>query len=353
MRLPLYGIITKSVAAKATATISALAPAGVGSGGGLGSASDNAVRSTARRSDPYLSNAPRALAKYRLLAQEKFERNSAVNANFKILDAARQHLDRRRGELDSYRRSGMYQGKKLAPLEAEVEAAKAEVDRLIEAHAPTANRYQELAAIVANIDRALEQLPRGVATDADAVSINLKNVADGLQLVEKCRDELQAIDKRIANVKAAPRPAAEVKLAFRKEFEAIISRGAPDVFRALEFGESIGFPKKEMNISPGGHQIYFNIPDAMAFIAWLDPERVLKRIDEEIDARADDANALSSDERTRQLRKLAAERLRVERQEEATIAMAEAMGFAIPRRPDCDFRAILGLADNVPGQAKD
>lgn len=351
MRLPLYGI-TKSVAAKATATISALAPAGVGSGGGLGSASDNAVRSTARRSDPYLSKAPRALAKYRRLAQEKFERNSAVNANFKVLDAARQHLDRRLGELDSYQRSGMYQGKKLEPLAAEVKAARAEVDRLIEAHAPAANRYHELAAIVANLDRALEQLPSGVATDADIASINLKNAADGVHLVEKYRTELQAIDSQIEKTKSAPRPAAEVKRAFRKEFEATVSRGTPDVFQALEFGESIGFPRKEMNISPGGQLTYFNIPDAMAFIAWLDPERVLKRIEEEIDARADDANALSSDERARQLRKLAAEKLRVERQEEATIAMAEAMGFAIPRRPDCDFRAILGLADNVPVQAK-
>jgi hypothetical protein len=41
----------------------------------------------------------------------------------------------------------------------------------------------------------------------------------------------------------------------------------------------------------------------------------------------------------------------VEREEEALIRMAIAAGGGMMRRPDCDPRAVLGLANDLPGYA--
>src|SRR5207248_1704079 len=83
---------------------------------------------------------------------------------------------------------------------------------------------------------------------------------------------------------------------------------------------------------------------------WLLKDALLEKLDEEIDALADDESALTDEERGERLAALAAELLQAERREELLIVTAEAEGLQVMRRPQVDPRALLGLSSALPAQ---
>ena len=73
-----------------------------------------------------------------------------------------------------------------------------------------------------------------------------------------------------------------------------------------------------------------------------------RRSRQQIDAIADDANALTEQARTEQIGEIDRDRLAVQREEEHWVGKAIDGGMTMLRRPDADPRAVLGLADDMP-----
>jgi hypothetical protein len=85
-------------------------------------------------------------------------------------------------------------------------------------------------------------------------------------------------------------------------------------------------------------------PATLAFLFWLERDRILEALDREVDALADDDNALSSEDRAARERDITAAILLVEREECAIIEAAAAQGTHIDHRPDTDPQAVLNTA---------
>jgi len=87
----------------------------------------------------------------------------------------------------------------------------------------------------------------------------------------------------------------------------------------------------------------------MALMAWLDRDRLQKRLLDEIDNLSDDDDALTDDQRAEAFRQIAIDRLAVEREEEALIEQAASQGQAIARRTDAEGVVFTTAGHPVPG----
>ena len=84
-------------------------------------------------------------------------------------------------------------------------------------------------------------------------------------------------------------------------------------------------------------------PDTVCYIAWLDPDALLKRLKAQIDAMPKPALALNAQAKAQKLAMLKDSLTTLEYEEEAMIAESEVEGPALARRPDASPGAILGV----------
>ncbi len=90
--------------------------------------------------------------------------------------------------------------------------------------------------------------------------------------------------------------------------------------------------------------------DARAVTAWLMKGPLLARLEAEIDVLADHKAALSTVQRRAEDARVRKELLALERQEDAVIVSARP-AFTGHRRRSADPRAVLELAEDLPGYA--
>ncbi|WP_439361238.1 hypothetical protein [Bradyrhizobium sp. DASA03007] len=90
----------------------------------------------------------------------------------------------------------------------------------------------------------------------------------------------------------------------------------------------------------------------MSLLAWLHQDALVAALDREIDATADDANALDADQRRQAKAEILADRLAVEREESELSWRQAADGGPILHRPDLDPQALLGVK-LVPAASND
>jgi hypothetical protein len=89
--------------------------------------------------------------------------------------------------------------------------------------------------------------------------------------------------------------------------------------------------------------------DVFGLLIWLFHDEVISALEREVDELADDAHALSDEDRAAHEAALQARLLEAERIEERLIEVAAEEGRAVSRRPNADPRAVLGLASALPG----
>lgn len=85
----------------------------------------------------------------------------------------------------------------------------------------------------------------------------------------------------------------------------------------------------------------------LAVLCWLQRDRLVERLETEVNDLADDSQALDDAERGFREADLTARILQTERVEESFIEQADLAGQTIARRPDPDPRSVLGRADSV------
>jgi hypothetical protein len=133
----------------------------------------------------------------------------------------------------------------------------------------------------------------------------------------------------------------------------------PNVCGAIEAGLDIVFPHLDIRgeltglaLSEGAPALKgwasHSAPDALALIAWLFKDKLIDGLSSEIDALADDDNALDDEARAHKIASLQEAKLEAERTEEALIEAAAAEGVTVMRRHSPDPRAVLGLSSALP-----
>ncbi len=172
------------------------------------------------------------------------------------------------------------------------------------------------------------------------------------QALARTREEIAQLRAELHRIASAPLTSVEAKAAIRREIEALAEAAAPDVGPTLE-GQGIRWPGPRALAYAGSETTVWGESrhlDVRGLLAWLMKGPVLTRLEADLDAIADDANALSTVQRRAEDARVRREMLALERIEEALIE-ATSPSLAIPRRPTADPRAVLGLADTVSAYA--
>ncbi|WOH70668.1 hypothetical protein RX330_20440 [Bradyrhizobium sp. NDS-1] len=192
-----------------------------------------------------------------------------------------------------------------------------------------------------------------------------KKPGDLKQAIADARQSVAEILADLREHRARPRRSADVKLAARQLVEATAK--APQVAQAIDHGDAILWPQagitaevvggvtvdgKKVPIPNAGAAAFGGINDALGIMMWAFKDSIVAAIDREIDLYADDANALSAEDRASGEAELLTKLLAAERVEEALIRQAEQADMPVYRRGDADVRVVLGLDATMPPLAE-
>jgi len=193
--------------------------------------------------------------------------------------------------------------------------------------------------------------PRNVEAHDSAVNVPKKTT------IEAARERIAALKADIREAQSAPFPRAVVRAQLHAEVRALAARGAPNLLPSIEAGQPLAWPMLQVRgeitaVSgdglPARGFTQHAIADTLAIFCWLHRDAILSALNAEIDALADDENALTDQQRASKITALRAQLLDAERIEEALIEKTEAEGVLILRRNDADPRAVLNLSSALP-----
>lgn len=242
----------------------------------------------------------------------------------------------------------------LESAHATLATARDLLDRATARRDQIASAAQEVRDLKTNIDRWLSEVHGRELREASGPEAKPRKGESLADAVERCRRRVRELHADAHRVRSAPIPSAEAKAFAAQYVAALQEAGEPDLHFLIEGGvRRIDWPDGTHLIdgSTDGGRGQFTMeaaPAAIRALAWAQPDVLLKALYRDIDRDADDANALTADERHKQLTTIAADRLACEIEEESLIEQLRATGAAIARRPDADPRAVLGLASDLP-----
>lgn len=159
--------------------------------------------------------------------------------------------------------------------------------------------------------------------------------------VLKVREQLNALDAEMTRIENAPVDKTSFRSDAIAEIEKIAAAGAPRVNISARHGAPLGLGSRLALTLMGGDLVG---DGGASFFVWLCKDLIIERLDAMIDT-ADFTGALSADEQEVAQADILAQRLKLERQEEALIDAAAEIEQFIPRRPDADPRAILMVSE--------
>jgi hypothetical protein len=206
-------------------------------------------------------------------------------------------------------------------LKGPVDHAEARLGRLQEASSIAGNLKQ-------NLERWIEAIPPTVVfKEAPAAPAKLQKGESTSDAISRCRRTVQELRNKARDIRTAPTTSAEAKQILRRYVTFLSEVGQPDLQYVLDAGRSrIDWPSERL--VEVAHQFglgQFRQPEALpavAFAAWLDPDRLYDRLCQQIDAEADDTIAIPPADRIKKSLAVAAEKLAAEREEEALIVQA-------------------------------
>ncbi|WP_354134414.1 hypothetical protein [Bradyrhizobium sp. S3.9.1] len=166
-----------------------------------------------------------------------------------------------------------------------------------------------------------------------------------LDAIERLRRRGRELKADLHRIRSAPFPSSHAKAQMREQIEALAQRGAPSVSLLIEHDRDIAWPKQQMqsavyNAQPGAIA-YAEATDAVALFAWTLKDQLIKRLDAEIDAEADDKAALSHEARQKAEAETMGDLLAVERDESRFVWSAMEHNLPVQHRADCSQVAIM------------
>jgi len=209
-----------------------------------------------------------------------------------------------------------------------------EVARLQGKQAELQQRNAQRAALNTRLRTWSQQLgPDCELVDAKAPKPKLKDNEDHFAAINRVRDDIaKLVSERLA-VKTCGLPVDEMKAQAEKWVHERALKGRP----RIRAGHDTGF---EVSVTV---ETFVEKPTIQDHLAWLDPDAMIARLHEEIDTMPIPKLALTPSARQKRLTDIAAKLLDLERIEEALIEAAEDRDQFVPRRPNADPQAILGV----------
>jgi DNA repair exonuclease SbcCD ATPase subunit len=238
--------------------------------------------------------------------------------------------------------------KRLERERRDVERLEREAADLEEELHAASSRFQEIAGVVRRCESWLVELPP--RTQLRMAEVELLTVRKGetpadcaVRLEQQCR----AISQQILDAKAAPSPSGETIERITKEIHALAAAGVPDIFETSESG-AIAWPTRRQEVAgfttTGDRVMVGHSPiDAAAVLCWLHRDAIIEKLSDEIRAHADDASALSRDDRQALITELSGRRLGLERQLEQLYEAEDGAGRVIFRLEGIAPPAVLGV----------
>ncbi|MBB4259527.1 hypothetical protein [Bradyrhizobium sp. CIR3A] len=215
-------------------------------------------------------------------------------------------------------------------------AIREEIALLCERRDEHTDRHRSFCDVNAAIRRYLEMLPaNAVLSDAKRIKVRPKAGESFHDAVDRVRREIAGLVSERFRVAQAGLPKEEIQ-ARARDWVAQCAKTARPRITATHNEFAISFDVFDERASVPLH-------DMAAIMAFLYPERFLKRIDEIIDQMPKPTLAMSAEQKAKRLRDIKDRLFGCEVEEEGLISLAEEQGQTIDRRPTADPRAILGL----------
>jgi hypothetical protein len=217
--------------------------------------------------------------------------------------------------------------------------AKHALDRLVSQQPERQAQAGAARQLLVQVERYLQMLPSGVRIEAAAaVPVRL---ADGEELpaaLARVRNDVARLQRELTSARNAPLPKPVMRALAADRVAELARRGGPVI--ASQGGMfKVSWPQEVM-AGEGVAMVSERMP---AVLAWLDPGRLLARLEADIDSLPEVAGALSERDRLARIADGAAAARR-ERIEEALVERAHRSGLmTAARRPLADPRAVLGV----------
>lgn len=237
--------------------------------------------------------------------------------------------------------SGESTKERLAHVNAPVERARRTLQIASDARERASKRQAEFG-FLETVEDWLNRTP--LDENLDLVVVDPSRLkGNPLVAVSKIRSELASLDKRLSAVELANVPADTLKMAAFAEIDTIADKGRISINARSRDGHPLGLSNKiRINLTPHGPSFALFGDAGAHFFTWLLRDELKSRVATMIDDLGI-GDGLSDDAREAEFRTIAAERLDLERLEEAYIVSAEANGQTIQRRYDIDARAFLEI----------
>ena len=230
-----------------------------------------------------------------------------------------------------------------------LEKETANFNRLQDRQRDTTAAWQAASAPKVGCDDLLRHgVPGGCtlepAIEVEPTLLKGESIIDAVERFRRRGRELRADAHRI---RSSPYPSAHAKRKMREQIEQLSQRGEPSVSRLVELDGPVEFQTQNLKSTVHGEQralAFAETPDALALIAWLHKDALIKRLDAEIDVEADDGTALSHEAREKAEAEVMSDLLDIERQEAELTWLAQSQNLPVEHRADISPLALLGVA---------
>jgi hypothetical protein len=263
-----------------------------------------------------------------------------------LAQAKLKDMEQRALELDLIARAT---GQRIKDFQAEIENnpdapdiadAEYELSRLRAMLSQQQARHRQFDQLVSHLGSWLRALsPNADLVDARPAKLATKKGEKISDAVFRIRQEIETHQAELALIKQAKPPVAELKQKARDYVRDLAKRGAPAI-KADHAAFEVTFQTTGWSSAVQLHLA----------LAWLDPELLIKRLEQEIDQMPKPALALTANEKADRWASLQSELSALGRKEEYLIESAADDGQEIARRVDADPAAVLNVVEKTKVQ---
>jgi hypothetical protein len=187
--------------------------------------------------------------------------------------------------------------------------------------------------LAVNLQRWVQTLGRGITLEpAKPKRFRLDDDETAAQALMRLRAEIANATAQLATAKDAPLPKEDVQLRANNYVAELAKRGQPKVNRKGDVSWESTWASSPPSMR------------AIETMAWLFPERFAQRLEDLIDGLPDPDLVLNAADRRKCIRELEQTIEKLERDEEAAVAMCIADGVDVLRRANASPLAVLGVA---------
>ncbi|MFA6265962.1 MAG: hypothetical protein WC670_09650 [Pseudolabrys sp.] len=231
---------------------------------------------------------------------------------------------------------------KIATMEREV----ADLDATVAERAPRA------AALRAVFNQVLELVSIGTLghrlRSANSPPAKPRKGETPAAAMVRSQQKIEELRAEIERIGAAPIPSSLAKERARSAINELAERGRPNVIQLVAHdARTVAWPQVDTGHVFEGELTPATVPDALAVLAWLNRDAMVGRLELDIDAVADDANAMTPQDRMAAVEALKTQVDVVEREEASFFDQAIIEGAAVTPRPDMSARILLDLSPGL------